>query len=131
MMSSPYTFSNFPAIRPQRSASAWPSSEEIMEHGRKAFAYWNQPMRPWPAPESVIMDRVGGRLLLERDKKRLKRHRLKLPRLQDKPRILPFKGECVKNWLLRFKAWRNKRSAFRQEDWLLRSSKGKSHPIFE
>lgn len=130
MMSSPYTYSNFPAVRSPASASAWPSYEETMEAGRVLFARWNQPMRSWPASEDIVSDIHMGRLLLERDKQRLQRRRLKLPKLTDTPRILPFRGEILKRAWQRFVFWHSKRQAWKEQDVWLRSSRKNSHPIF-
>ena len=132
MMLAPTT-SYMPAVRlpkPLRTTSD-EMYTSLMAHYQRMYERWDTPMRAWPAPEAVIQDRVIGRLQLQRDKRRLRRKLLRQIKVQDMPRIIPFRGECVRNWLLRFKAWRKKRGAFRQEDWLLRSSRGKSHPIFE
>lgn len=139
MMIAPTT-SYMPAVRPPKPLRT--TSDEmytsLMAHYQRMYKRFDTPMRAWPATEKVVTDLAMGRLLQESEQRRQAKvqrqalvRSLNPKRITDKPRVPPFRGECVRNWLLRFKAWRAKRSIWRQEDWLLRSSRGKSHPIFE
>ena len=128
------TFYRLPVLRQESLPPARPRAtedlyESLMKRGQRIYAAWNTPMRPWPAPAQRIVDAHLGRLHQERDAKRLRRKRLKLPKLHDKPRIIPFKGHCFKRWLASARAWNAKRQGWREEDYRHRAS-GKSHPIF-
>lgn len=120
-----------PAIRPLERAITREVHDRQIEKGQRMFVFYSTPhKRPWPDMLKAVDDSRTARYLKASDKARRRSATLKIIRqykdsnVRDRPRIPPFKGECIKKMVHWFKNWRAKRLHRKFEDWVNKEGTG-------
>lgn len=121
-----------PAIRPLERTISDEVYHYAIRKGQRMFSYYSAPQRPWPDTLKAAENSRMARYLRISDKARRHSAVLKITRqfkdsnVKDRPRIPPFKGECIKKVVSWFKVWRAKRAQRQFEDWVNKRGAGDS-----
>lgn len=122
-----------PAIRPLEKTMSDEVYRYAIRKGQSMFSFYSTPhKRPWPDMTKAVENSRTARYLKASDKARQRSailkvmHQFKDKNVKDRPRVPPFKGECIKKMVGWFKVWRAKRAQRQFEDWVNRRGAGDS-----
>ena len=120
-----------PAIRPLEKAITDEVYCYAMQKGRRMFSFYSAPHnRPWPDISKAVENSRIERYLKASNKARQHSAIVKITRqfkdsnVKDRPRVSPFRGDCIKKMVDWFKVWQAKRAQRQFEDWVNKEGTG-------